>query len=115
MLKNNEFYNWINEIYEKVETPTIYNFIKVKDIYNLWKTSDYYMNMSKEQKRKAVFKYFIDDYIKDNMELKAYFVKDYQKYEDKKRVIKSQNVIIGFIKKPNECSINIDDDELFDG
>ena len=115
LLKNNEFYNWINEIYEKVETPTIYNFIKVKDIYNLWKTSDYYMNMSKEQKRKAVFKYFIDDYIKDNMELKAYFVKDYQKYEDKKRVIKSQNVIIGFIKKPNECSINIDDDELFDG
>ena len=115
LLKNNEFYNWINEIYEKVETPTIYNYIKVKDIYNLWKTSDYYMNMSKEQKRKAVFKYFIDDYIKDNMELKAYFVKDYQKYENKKRVIKSQNVIIGFIKKPNECSINIDDDELFDG
>ena len=110
LLKNNEFYNWINEIYEKVDNPSIYDYIKVKDIYNLWKTSDYYINMTKEQKRKAQFKYFIDDYIKDNMELKAFYIKIYQKYENNKRVIKVDNVIIGFKKKPKECFVMIDDE-----
>ena len=110
LLKNNEFYNWINEIYEKVDNPSIYDYIKVKDIYNLWKTSDYYINMTKEQKRKAQFKYFIDDYIKDNMELKAFYIKNYQKYENNKRVIKTDNVIIGFKKKPKECFVMIDDE-----
>jgi phage/plasmid-associated DNA primase len=110
LLSNNEFYNWINEHYEKIENPTIHDYISLKDVYDLWKTSDYYTNMSKAQKRKALFKKFKSEYIEDNMELKPYFVEKYQKYENGVR-INTTNVILSFKKRPKKCMVDMDDEE----
>tara|TARA_R110000787_G_scaffold22895_3_gene66134 strand:- start:127 stop:2655 length:2529 start_codon:yes stop_codon:yes gene_type:complete len=112
LLTNNEFYAWINEHYEKVENPTIHDYIKVKDVYSLWKGSDYYMNMTKLDKRLANKTTFLDNYIKDNMEMKSHYIELYVKWENGLRVINASSVIIGF-KKKTECLVEYDtDDEL---
>ena len=110
LLNNDDMYNWFIDNYEKVDNPTVYDYVSIKDIYELWKESDLYSNMSKANKRKANMKHFKQSNILENNEMKKYYVEDYQKYNEGKRIINKKSVLVNWKKKTN-CKINMDSDE----
>jgi len=102
---------WFLEKYEKVEEPTIYDYVQVKDVYALYQESNLYLQMTKANKRKSNLKNFKRVSIQENCELSKSFVEDYQKYEDGKRVIKARSVMLGWRLKPSECVLEYQSDE----
>jgi len=66
--------------------------------------------MSKANKRKANMKHFKQSNILENNEMKKYYVEEYQKYKDGKRIISKKSVLVNWKKKTN-CKINMDSDE----
>jgi phage/plasmid-associated DNA primase len=110
LLNNDDMYNWFIDNYEKVDNPSDYDYVSIKDIYELWKESDLYSNMSKANKRKANMKHFKQSNILENNEMKKYYVEEYQKYKDGKRIVNKKSVLVNWKKKTN-CKINIDSDE----
>jgi len=110
LLDNDDMYNWFVDNYEKLANPTDYDYVSIKDIYELWKESDLYSNMSKANKRKANMKHFKQSNILENNEMKKYYVEEYQKYKDGKRIISKKSVLVNWKKRTN-CKINMDSDE----
>ena len=106
LLNNDDMYNWFVDNYEKIDNPTDFDFITIKDIYALWKESDLYVNMSKANKRKANMKNFKQSNILENNEMKKYYVEEYQKYKDGKRIVRGRSVLVNWRLKIN-CEIDI--------
>ena len=111
LLNNDDMYNWFIDNYEKVKEPTDYDYVSIKDIYELWKDSDLYSNMSKANKRKANMKHFKQSNILENNEMKKYYVEDYQKYKDGKRIVNKKSILINWKKRTN-CKISLDSDDV---
>lgn len=70
MSNSDEIFNIVNDILEKTNDKK--DFIKIKDLFELAKKNDYYINMSKEQKRKFNYNFFCSK-IENNLFLK-YFI-----------------------------------------
>ncbi len=108
---NDEMLQWFLEQYEKVEEPTIYDYVQVKDVYALYQESNLYLQMTKANKRKSNMKHFKRVSIQENCELSKSYVDLYQKYEDGKRVIKASSVMLGWKLKPTECVLEYESGE----
>jgi hypothetical protein len=61
------------------------NYIQVKDIYSKFTESDYYLNLSRNEKRKYNKSYFLD-YFQTNIFFRKYFS---ERYNNVRSVIKS--------------------------
>jgi len=108
---NDEMLQWFLEKYEKVEEPTIYDYVQVKDVYALYQESNLYLQMTKSNKRKSNLKHFKRVSIQENCELSKSYVELYQKYEDGKRVIGARSVMLGWRLKPSECVLEYESGE----
>ncbi len=108
---NDEMLQWFLEQYEKIEEPTIYDYVQVKDVYSLYQESNLYLQMTKANKRKSNLKHFKRVSIQENCELSKSYVELYQKYEDGKRVVNARSVMLGWRLKPSECVLEYQSDE----
>jgi len=74
MSGSDDIYNFIDEYYTKTDNKK--DTIKLKEVYENFKNSDYFLNMSKEEKRKNNYKKFCEN-IQTNMFMKSFIKKDY--------------------------------------
>ena len=62
---------WFKDKYEFTKNKN--DIVKMKDVYAVFKISDYYYNLSKADKRKYNYSYFLD-YFQNNMQFRKYYV-----------------------------------------
>lgn len=116
---SDEFMNWFNTVYKKTTNKKKY--VKISDVYENYKISDYYMNLTKEQKRKNNKSKFVE-MIENNVNLKIFYKSHYKddydtitnKYNINVKTVLTNYIIRQEDDKDDEESKDDDEDDKDD-
>jgi phage/plasmid-associated DNA primase len=99
---------WFKENYEKIENPTIRDFVKIMNIFARLKQSDEYSSLTRNDKRKFNKNYLITLF-KDSSLLGEHYIEKYRPRIGNGERIEASNVIFGFRRRKEYD--NVSDDE----
>src|SRR5439155_1509613 len=81
---------WFKDKYELTDDKN--NLLIIKDIYEKFKLSEYYENLTKYERRKLNYKYFIE-YFSTNIVTKKYYKNEYNKKNDIGEIKHLRNIL----------------------
>jgi phage/plasmid-associated DNA primase len=104
--KNCDLLGWVKEHYEFTKDKK--DFIQIKELYDLFRDSEYWYNLTKYEKRKNNYAFFVE-YFATNIITKQYYREEHVYVKNNKRT-HYRNILIYTKKIDKDINLFIDDD-----
>lgn len=105
--KNYDLLEWVKKTYEFTNNKN--DFIQIKELYKIFKGSEYWFNMTKYEKRKNNYAYFVE-YFAINIITKQYYREEHVYVKNNQRT-HYRNILICTKKIDNDTNLFVDDDD----